>query len=44
MVEGRQPAGSYSVFWDAAGFSSGTYYVRLEINGLALNHKMMLVK
>jgi hypothetical protein len=45
LVSGRQTAGSYSLEWNAAGFSSGIYYYRLSTgNGLVQTKKLILLK
>jgi parallel beta-helix repeat protein len=37
-------AGEHQVRWDASGFSSGTYFYRLEIDGRSGTSKMVLIK
>jgi hypothetical protein len=44
LVSGRQEAGSYAVEFNAAGFSSGVYFYRLQAGGFVETKKMMLVK
>ena len=45
LVSGKQQAGTYSVEWDAAGFSSGLYYYNLETdNGFSQTKKLILLK
>jgi hypothetical protein len=45
LVSAKQPAGRYSVTWDATGFSSGVYYYRLESgNGFIQTRKLVLIK
>lgn len=36
--------GSYSVHWNAAGFSSGMYFYRLESNNFSMTKKLILAK
>lgn len=33
--DGKRTAGSHTVLWDATGLSSGVYFLRLAINGIA---------
>jgi len=44
LVNDRQPAGTYSFTWDAAGYSSGTYYLALTTANQKLVRKMLFVK
>ena len=45
LVAQNQPAGRYSVEWDARGFPSGIYYYRLSTsNGYTATRKLVLMK
>ncbi|MBN2000109.1 T9SS type A sorting domain-containing protein [candidate division KSB1 bacterium] len=45
LVEKRQPAGDYSVTFDASGLSSGIYFCRLRAGqNLVATHKMILLR
>ena len=44
LVNGVQSNGQHSVTFDAAGFPSGMYFYRLEMNGASSVRKMMLLK
>ena len=45
LINGKQPAGTYSIDWDASRFSSGIYFYRLSTdNGYSKIRKMMLLK
>lgn len=44
LVDVRQPAGNYSVLFDAAGLSSGTYVYRLSADGFVATRKMTLIE
>jgi gluconolactonase len=44
LKEGQVKAGSHAVSWNAGGFSSGTYIVRLTAGGKAETRKVMLMK
>jgi len=49
LVEGQLEAGEYSVIWDGRDFRgrpvpSGTYFYRLEADGVALTRPMVLLK
>lgn len=44
LVESHQSAGVQAVTWDAAGFSSGTYFVRLEAGNFSQVQRMVLLK
>jgi len=39
LVNEERPAGTYSVQWNATGFSSGTYFYRLIAGGFAETRK-----
>jgi len=43
LVSGRQAAGSYSVEWNAAGFSSGIYYYRLKTTSGPVQTKKLII-
>jgi len=44
LVNQEQPAGNYSVNFDASKLSSGVYMYRIEANGFTASKKMMLLK
>jgi flagellar hook assembly protein FlgD len=49
LVSGVMPFGSHTVTWNGAdgrgrAVSSGVYFYRIEAEGFAATHKMMLVK
>jgi hypothetical protein len=44
LVEARQPAGSYSVRFDANGLGTGLYFYRLETESFTKVRKMLLKK
>jgi hypothetical protein len=44
LAEGTRQAGSYELYFDASGLSSGTYICRLIVGGQVLSAKMLLVK
>jgi gluconolactonase len=44
LVEGERPAGYYSVEWDAADCSSGTYFYQLKAGSFAQTRRMLLLK
>jgi hypothetical protein len=45
LVSDRQPAGTYSVKWNAGGFSSGVYFYKLETDqGFSQSRKLLLMK
>jgi hypothetical protein len=44
LVDDIQPAGRHSIIWDANGYSSGTYFVRLKTNDRTESMKMLLLK
>ena len=44
LVDGAQPAGSHSVRWDAAGYSSGVYFYRFHAGDVVRTGRMTLTK
>jgi hypothetical protein len=44
LVEGEQRPGTHSVQWDASGFSSGTYFCRMEAGQFHKTLKLVLMK
>jgi hypothetical protein len=44
LVNSFQPAGTYSVKWNASGFASGIYYCRISYAGKSETMKMIMVK
>jgi len=45
LVSKKQPAGSYKIEWDAAGFSSGVYYCVMKTDtGFFMTRKLLLLK
>ena len=49
LVNDNQNAGRYTLSWDAAGFSSGTYLLRIDVLGddnqqYSQIRKMLLIK
>jgi hypothetical protein len=44
LVDGRQVAGSHTVFWDATDFPSGIYLCRMEAAGFTQTRKLVMVK
>jgi len=44
LVNAQQPAGIYTVKWDAAGHASGMYLYRLQVGEKIINRKMLLMK
>jgi hypothetical protein len=44
LVSEKQPAGTYTVEWDASGLASGIYYYRLDAGNFQDMKKMVLLK
>ncbi|HXF99275.1 MAG TPA: T9SS type A sorting domain-containing protein, partial [Bacteroidota bacterium] len=44
LLDGQLGAGKHEVEWNATGFSSGVYVVRLKSSGYVLSRRMMLVR
>lgn len=44
LVNEHLPAGRYTVQWNAAGYSSGMYFYRLESNNLSMTKKLIVTK
>jgi hypothetical protein len=44
LVDADLPGGSHQVRWDATGFPSGPYLLRIRAGSFRLNRQMMLVK
>jgi hypothetical protein len=44
LVEGKKQVGTYTVFFDGSGLSSGVYYYRLETNEFTNTKKLLLLK
>jgi hypothetical protein len=44
LVRGIQPAGQYSVSWNAENLPSGMYFCRMKAAGFAQTRKLMLLK
>ncbi len=44
LVDRSQPAGDYTVFFDASGLASGVYFYRLEAGSFVSVKKMVLLK
>ena len=44
LVNSDFNAGTYEVTWNAANYSSGAYFYRLETEGFAETKQMILVK
>ncbi|MDD5039984.1 MAG: T9SS type A sorting domain-containing protein [Patescibacteria group bacterium] len=44
LVDGDQPAGEYSITWDASQYSSGVYFYRLATFEAVETKKMLLLK
>ena len=44
LVNGNMDAGSYSITWNAANFSSGVYFYKINAGKFTDIHKMVLIK
>jgi len=44
LVNGTREAGNYSVTFNGNDFASGVYLYKLDVNGFAATHKMVLMK
>ncbi len=44
LYDGHRDTGTYSVRWDASGFSNGVYFAVMKAEGFTKSEKMMLVK
>jgi hypothetical protein len=44
LVNEKKDAGTYSVQWNASGFSFGVYFYRLDANGRREIRKMIMMK
>jgi len=44
LVDDEKAPGSYSIDWDAAGFSSGIYFYRMQAGGFAETRKLLLIR
>lgn len=44
LQNGRLTSGNYKVNWNAAGYSSGIYYYKLETDNYSVTRKMILLK
>lgn len=44
LANGRWPAGEHRVQWRGAGFPSGAYLLRMQVNGQTLTRRMLMVK
>jgi glucose/arabinose dehydrogenase len=44
LVNETKNAGNYSVEWNASGFPSGVYFLRMSVNDISLEKKMVLIK
>lgn len=44
LLDEVKPPGTWSVLWNAEGFSSGTYFVRLETTGHIETNKVLIIK
>ena len=44
LVNGKQPAGVYSLQWDASRFATGLYILRIKAGKFVSSKKMLLVK
>jgi len=44
LVDRAQPAGSYSIQWDASDVGSGVYLIRIQAEGFSTSQKCILLK
>lgn len=44
LVEGQQPAGTYTITWDAKGVASGVYIYKIEAGRFVAARKLILIK
>ena len=44
LIDGRKPAGNFSVEWNATNFASGIYFYRLQAGDFVQTRKMVLLK
>ena len=44
LVDEYKTLGNYIVLWDAASYSSGVYFIKMNVNGFSSNQKVMLIK
>jgi hypothetical protein len=44
LFSGAQPAGAHHISWDASGFDSGVYFLRLSAEGATEAKKLLLLK
>ena len=44
LIEGIKSAGTYPVDWNADGYPSGVYFVKLDAGEFTQTQKLMLVK
>jgi photosystem II stability/assembly factor-like uncharacterized protein len=44
LVNEEQPAGAYSIQWDATGLSSGVYFCRMQAGSFAATRKLLLLR
>ena len=44
LLNARKAAGNYELSWNAANFSSGVYFIKVQANGITQMRKALLVK
>jgi photosystem II stability/assembly factor-like uncharacterized protein len=44
IFDGDIKAGNHEIIWDASGFASGQYFVRLKVGGMARTERITLLK
>ena len=44
LHDGIKPAGNYSIEWNAEGYPSGVYFVKLTTDEFTQTQKLMLIK